>query len=542
MKTFSKTTWLTICRLCAVAIITMATACIHNDLPYPWILPSIESVDIAKTDAEGHDLLNGGVGIDSVERTVSINLTEWADIRNVDIKEIVYSQGTTCLNPESYAKPVDLREPLTLQLEKYGRTFDWTVTASQTIERYFTIASQIGSAEIDVENHTVKALVPMAQPLDYIMVRSLKLGGPTAVMEPDIVGEHIDFTEPLKVMVTEFGVTTEWTITVEQTEVSVNIDRVDAWTNVAWLYASAEDGKTNGFEYRLADAEDWIEVPADWITHDRGSFTARLIHLDSQATYVARATSDDEHSAEVEFTTGDIVQLPNSQFRDWWKDDKVWCPWIEDGETFWGTGNKGAATLGQSNTLPLEDSSSPTGYAGAVLETKFIGISILGKLGAGNLFAGEYVRTVGTNGILSFGRPFNSRPTGVKVRMKYTTAPITDASKSNPDFQYMKGQPDTCIVWMALGDWDQPYEIRTSPSDRQLFNRNDAGVIAYGQFQSGETISNYVDVVITLDYNATNRVPKYLLLTASASKYGDYFTGGRGATLTLLSYELLYDY
>ena len=72
--------------------------------------------------------------------------------------------------------------------------------------------------------------------------------------------------------------------------------------------------------------------------------------------------------------------------------------------------------------------------------------------------------------------------------------------------------------------------------------RDDAGVIAYGEFTSDQTIADYVDVEIPLEYVATNREPKYIVITASASKYGDYFTGGRGATMWIESYELLYDY
>lgn len=525
-----------------VVMTALFAACISNDLPYPWVMPSVDKVEVKDVDAEGHALLNGIVRIDSVSRTISMDLTEWADIRSVEVEDIVFSEGTTCLDPEVFQHPLDLTDPVTFKLERYDRVFEWTISATQNIDRYFTIASQIGTANIDVENHTVTAVVPMAQPLDNIMVRSLKLSGPLGVMTPDIVGQHVDFTEPVKVTVSEFSRDTEWTITVGQTEVSVDLERVDAWTNVAWLYANAEVGKTNGFEYRRADSDEWIVVPEEWITHNGGSYVARLIHLESQTDYVARATSDDEHSVEMEFTTGSVVQLPNSDFSQWYKDGKVWNPWPADGTSFWSTGNRGATTLGQSNTVPLADPSSSTGYAGAMLETKFVGVSVLGKLAAGNLFAGDFVKIDGTNGILDFGRPFTQRPTKLRARLKYTTAPISDCSKSNPDFQYMKGEPDTCIVWCSLGDWDTAYEIRTNPSNRKLFNRNDAGVIAYGEFTSGSTISDYIDVEIPLEYVATDRIPTYLLVTASASKYGDYFTGGRGATLYILEYELLYDY
>lgn len=520
----------------------MFASCINNDLPYPWVQPVFTTFDVASTDADGNKLLISPTEIDSAARTVTVNLSEWADISSVRLQSYTLSDGSRLIEPQTIPDLLDLTHPMKLTLGLYDRTFEWTIEARQTIERYFTIASQISASVIDTEAHTVKAYVPEGQPLDAIRVLSIKLGGAGCVMSPELAGTTVDFTRPVTVKVTEFGRTIDWTVSVEQTHVNVFIDRVDPWTNVAWVYASAESGKSNGMEYRLTDAQEWTVVPQEWITVNGGSMTACVRHLQPETSYMVRAFSGDDHSAEIEFTTGSIIQLPNSDFTHWWLNNKVWNPWAENGESFWDTGNRGAATLGQSNTLPLEDPSSPTGYSGAMLQTKFIGVSILGKLAAGNLFAGSYVKTDGTNGILSFGRSFNACPTAVKARLKYTTAPISHASKTNPDFRHMLGQPDTCIVWCALGDWEQPYEIRTKPSDRQLFDRDNAGVIAYGEMTSGKSIDDYIDVVIKLDYKATDRRPKYILLTASASKYGDFFTGGEGAVLYIESYELLYDY
>ena len=527
-----------------VALAALTSACISNDLPYPWVLPSVGEVTVVAVDADGHDLLDGPVQIDSATQSIVVPLSEWANIEAVDISSISFSDGTSCPDENIFSRPLNLTSPVEFRLEKYGRTTTWTISATQTIERVFTVGSQIGASQIDVDARTATAAVPTGQPLDAIAVRTLKLAGPSATYSPDIAGQTVDFTQPVKVTVTEYGQSTEWTLTVVQTDVSVAIDRIDAWTQVAWIYASAEEGKSNGLEYRRADGDpdQWTVVPADWITEQGGSFTVRLIHLDPQTAYVVRATSDDDHSAELQFTTGLNLQLPNSDFTQWHQDGKVWNPWAAGGTSFWDTGNRGATTLGNSNTTPIESAQSSTGYAGAMLETKFVGISILGKLAAGNLFAGDFVKVDGTNGILNFGREFAQRPTKLKARIKYTTAPITDASKSNPDLTYMKDQPDTCIVWCALTDWDSQYEIRTRPENRQLFSRDLEGVIAYGQFQSGSSIDDYIDVEIPLDYNATDRIPTYILVTASASKYGDYFTGGRGAVLYIESYELLYDY
>lgn len=131
------------------------------------------------------------------------------------------------------------------------------------------------------------------------------------------------------------------------------------------------------------------------------------------------------------------------------------------------------------------------------------------------------------------------RPTKLRGYVKYKSVPIDYAQAP---YENLKGQPDTCIIWCALVDSAEPFEIRTSPSDRQLFNPDGPEVIAYGSFQSGKDIPSYVPFEIELNYRSTSRVPKYILMVASASKYGDYFTGGNGSDLYIDDFELSYDY
>ncbi|MDE7412098.1 MAG: PCMD domain-containing protein [Paramuribaculum sp.] len=548
MYTFKQFRCKTVLGLMFLAVIF--GSCIENNIPYPWVMPNVAAIEIMSTDAEGHELLASPIEIDSVSRSIVIPLTEWADIYGVVIESMDMKDGSKCVTPGIIGKPLDLSKPIDVVFERYQREFTWTITATQTIDRYFTVASQIGNSVIDVENHTVTAVVPTAQSIENLPVRTLKLGGPYAVMTPDLVGHNVNFSEPVEVTVSEFERNVVWTLNVSQTDVNVNITSIDAWSNVAWVYVSAAVGKDVDFEYRKADAEDWIIAPSEWVTVNGGEYYARLIHLESQTAYVVRAVSDGENSAEMEFVTEDVVQLPNSSFTEWkLKDNKIWNPgpWVVNDEgkeenAFWDSGNRGAATLGKSITVPIDDPSSSNGYQGAMLQSKFVGASVLGKFGAGNLFAGSYVRTDGTDGVLSFGRPFNARPTKLKARIKYEPVNISHASKVNPDFQEMIGRIDTCIVWCALADWDQPYEIRTKKSDRHLFEADNPGVIAYGEFTSYETMQDYIDVEIPLNYRSTSRVPKYILVTASASKLGDYFTGGSGSVLYVKEYELIYDY
>ena len=74
-----------------------------------------------------------------------------------------------------------------------------------------------------------------------------------------------------------------------------------------------------------------------------------------------------------------------------------------------------------------------------------------------------------------------------------------------------------------------------------LFDKSDKNIIAYGEFVSSESTSAYQQLEIPLEYRYENRTPKYIVVVATASKYGDYFTGGDGSTLWLDNLELVYD-
>lgn len=527
-------------RVCALAVVggVAVTSCITNDLPYPHIQPNFLSFEV-----EGQSRV---ANIDSASATVTVFLPEDVNINALNVEEYTLTAGATISDASAslLSNPLDLSEPKQVVLSLY-QDYTWHIRAIQDITRYFTVENQIGVSEINLDAHTVTAVVPDVVPLSAIKVLTLKLAGPNATYSPSLIGETVDFSQPVTVDVTDYGTTTEWTINIVQTATTVFLDPVDAWTNVAWLYGSAEVGRNNGFEYRVQGAEDWIVVPQDWITVNGGSLTARLIHLLPQTTYEARTVSDDEYSVIQTFTTGEIVQMPNSQFEEWCQinngSKKMWCPWGDSAESkgYWGTGNKGATLVSSVNvTTPITDIMSLTGYRGAHLESR----TVVGKYASGNIFAGEFKGIDGTDGILSFGQPFTQRPTALGTRLKFKTAPITKFSTSDPNLSDMRNEPDTCIVWCALIDTDEPYEIRTKKSNRQLFDKNGDYVIAYGEFCSGSDINDYIDVTIPLRYNSTSRKPKYLLVVASTSKYGDYYTGGPGSTLDILQFSLDYDY
>ena len=513
----------------AITSLGLVSCLNDDDIPYPFI-----HANILEMEVEGQVR---NAAIDSTSRTVTLFVNDSVNIRALKLLKFSVTKGATVADTSLLMSPLNLADTMTLTLHIY-QDWKWRIAAQQNIERTFNVKGQIGQSIIDVANHTVTANIAKSSDIKAVQVTSIKLGGATAVLTPDLLNSTVDFTNPVTVQSTEYGITTTWTITISQTDVPVEISGIDAWTEVAWIHADVQEGRNISYEYRPTGSGTWLSVPESWITSEAsGTYTACLRHLTPATTYEVKAISGNDNSEIIQFTTGAIVQLPNNDFTNWWLDGKIWCPWANDSTPFWGTGNKGATTLGESNTTPLTDQQSITGYEGASLQTKFVGIGILGKLAAGNLFAGTYVRTEGTNGVLSFGRPFEERPTALRATIRYNSV---DISHSSTEMAYLKGRPDTCVVWVALTD--AQLEIRTKPSDRQLFDKDADDVIAYGQVQYSGQMTDFITVDIPIEYKSTGRRPSYIMVVASASKYGDYFTGGAGSLLLVKKYELLYDY
>lgn len=529
--------------LSLIALIATAS-CIENDVPYPFIKLFVSDIKV-----EGQ---LGNAVINNEERTVTVNLADTVNLKKVKVLEVQVTDNGRCSLPADTV--VDLTNSIPFTLSLY-QDYAWTLKANQVIERLFKVKGQVGSASFTPKQRIASVNISTKSSLTEIELLELKLGptGSTINLSPTLPyltwEQHGNYATT-KVMVNfrDFIVMEEWTLYVFQVESNVNVNRVDAWTNVAWLYGEGLEGQDNGFELREASATEWITVDTQYITHTGGTFQACVPHLKAGTEYVCRAYSGTDKTEEVTFTTAaTATALPNAGFEEWHKSGKVWNPWSESGTPIWDSGNDGATTLGESITVPT-DEVCPTAQAGtqaAQLSSKFVGLGSIGKFAAGNLFVGEYVRTDGTNGILAFGKPFTDRPTKLKGYYKYTTAPI-DCMPANAtdkaNFADYEGVPDTCSIYIALGDWDSPVEIRTKPTDRKLFDRNDSHVIAYAELNNGANTDGYLPFELTLDYRATNREPRYLLIVATASKYGDYFMGGTGATLLIDEFELEYDY
>jgi hypothetical protein len=179
-----------------------------------------------------------------------------------------------------------------------------------------------------------------------------------------------------------------------------------------------------------------------------------------------------------------------------------------------------------------------------------VGISgIYTKFAAGNVFIGKYLETDGTDGVLGWGRSFTGRPKALRAWVKYTPAAITEVASDVPD-GVKKGDMDQGMIYIALTDntltaynseqW--PIVIMTKSSKRSLFDKTASNIIAYGEkvFTEATSGDGLVQIEIPIDYTRTDVRPSNIVLVASASKLGDYFTGGP-SVMYIDDFELVYE-
>lgn len=309
-----------------------------------------------------------------------------------------------------------------------------------------------------------------------------------------------------------------------------------------------------GIMYRKKGTQQWTKVPAESVVNN--AYTVSLTGLEPATTYEVAAYCDGFESAVTqEFTTEGEPQLPNAGFEDWCTDpneNNVLIPGVSPTDFFWDSGNHGSITMKKNITEQATDLKH-NGNSSAKLCSQFVGIELLGKpigkFAAGNIFIGQYLHTDGTDGILGWGRPFTARPTALRAWVKYTPAAVTDADSANPD-GLKKGDMDKGIIYIALTDGtthkyegngtEWPMVIKTKSSE--LFKNFESQVIAYGEkvFDSATPGDGLIEVTIPLDYKRTDIRPSNIIIVASASKMGDYFTGGP-SVMYLDDVELIYE-
>ena len=526
--------YLTLCLLTVVA-----AGCIENDIPYP-----VEKIDVLAIDVEG---ASATPVIDATTHSIAISLEETTDIRNVNIRSLSLSEGAT--SDPSFPGVFDLRNPMYVTLSKY-QSWEWTIAASQSIERYFKVDGQIGESVIDAESHIATALVPMDYDLKNVVITAAKFGPKditTYSVDPLTL---TDFEESARnVTITYHGDIQEtWTLRVIPTDVEVEMKGVDAWAKRIWLYAEGRSGAELGFKYRKVGDEEWINV--ENVTINGGNFSACVADLDTLTEYEVVAFSGENFTDTYSVTTEDVWALPNAGFEEWSTNNNIIYPYALGAAPFWGTGNDGAAMASTTLTEPTEDvRPGSKGCYAASLQSKKAAIMGLGKFAAGNIFLGEFGGLVGLDGLVNFGRPSTARPVALHGWVKYNCGVIDEFGKtpsSRPDLK--KGDNDEGQILIAVGDWtsaeyggsaDCPVVVNTK-DESTYFNKNGKNVIGAGELILTESTDGWVEFTLPLDYTTTSVVPTHIIIVFTGSRFGDYFTGSTQSLMLVDDLELIY--
>ena len=87
--------------------------------------------------------------------------------------------------------------------------------------------------------------------------------------------------------------------------------------------------------------------------------------------------------------------------------------------------------------------------------------------------------------------------------------------------------------------WSAPFHVNTNTAT--FINLNDTNIIAYGELTSNEATNGYKAFKIDLKYRNTTDTPTYIVIVATASKYGDYFSGATSSVLYVDNFSLGFD-
>ncbi|MDE7426873.1 MAG: DUF4493 domain-containing protein [Muribaculaceae bacterium] len=320
----------------------------------------------------------------------------------------------------------------------------------------------------------------------------------------------------------------------------------DIWATTAVLRGKiiSEDAVPS-VSYRRRGAAEWTVVNPEI---NGASFSVSLADLTPATVYEWMVTSGDYESEIQSFTTGTVEQLPNAGFEEWYTaSDKALVPGVS-GSPWWDTGNHGSAKM--SKQVTTSDSSiKHGGQYSAKLASQFVGVGTIGAFAAGNIFIGEFLGTENTTkGILGWGRNFTSRPKALKGYIKYTPGAMgkynTYAGTKNDAFDqgiiYIALLTDKTMSYKSYSGW--PQIVATADINNYGFKSDADNVIAYGEKVYNEATdgSDMIEFYIPLDYYRTDIIPSNIIITASASRYGDYYSGAEGSVMYLDDLELVY--
>lgn len=367
------------------------------------------------------------------------------------------------------------------------------------------------------------------------------------------------------ITVTVDPTTHEYTYTFTVSPEAVNRTTLSAgvWDRLAYLKAesvSAESGTSlEGLKFQFrakASGEDspWTDVSA---TEKEGTYTGFATGLTASTEYEYRLVNKDEVviGAAQSFTTAATdaqAALYNGNFDLWTKSGDTVYPGSaeEAGNTtsFWNTSNPGTsqglgATFGAVNpTTGVQSPVHTTG--GSAYAAKLQTTNKLGVLAAASLYTGSFLGLDGMSANMEFGKPFTSRPVALHGYYMYTPQVINRVSRVPEGVEITKDETmDQCAIFIALAK--KTFTFNNNKEEEYIDYEGDDNIIAYGELPSGAATpgSDYTEFTIPLKYKESQfgEQPTHIIIVCSASKYGDYMTGGDNSLLYVDDFSLVYE-
>ena len=519
----------------------LSSCLIENDMSYPRVYGNITAFEVQGQLASE---------IDATGRTVSIELSETADITALEITSFSISEGARCEDPSiAVGNTIDLSSPVTVVISTY-QDYEWTISANMPVERYVRCDNQADDAVFDLENRTVSLNVTQYQDLSSVRITAMKLGIEGSKIYHGSSAEEctfpmtIDCSSANTFRVETGGVSDTWTLTVAQRNVSPAVLSANAWcyhADITAEFASSDGSQLPVLQYRKQSDSSWTDVAVESSDVDGITVTKSISGLQEGTAYSVRLVLDSTEGESVDFTTGTPDQIENMGFDDWYQNSTgTWYPDLNETVKIWDTANGGTALLRKNPTVPEYDflaTDDQDNKAAARLESMNVA-----KFAAGNIYTGEFKNATisgGMGAILNWGIPFTGRPSSLKGYYSYSPKTVDYA---DPPYESLKGTMDKCQILVILTDWSEPFTINTAKGifvDQTQANKS---IIAYGKLESDEdTGGAYKEFTLPLEYWRPDATPTYAVVVACASYKGDYFTGGLGSVMYVDEFEFVYE-
>ena len=336
-----------------------------------------------------------------------------------------------------------------------------------------------------------------------------------------------------------------------------------AWDRLAYLKAQSVNLGTGvnaeglKFQYRTkVSGEDgaWTDVS---VSEKEGIYTGFVTGLTAVTEYEYRFVNKDEVviGAVQSFTTAAVdaqTALYNGNFDLWSESGSTIYPGSaeEAGNTtsFWNTSNPGTtqglgAIGGAVN--PTTGVQSPVHTTGeGAYAAKLQTTNKLGVLAAASLYTGSFMGLSGMSANMEFGKPFTSRPVALRGYYMYTPQVINRVSRVPEGVEIVKDETmDQCAIFIALAK--KSFTFNNNKEEEYIDYEGDDNIIAYGELPSGAATSGdgYTEFTIPLKYKESQfgEQPTHIIIVCSASKYGDYMTGGDNSLLYVDDFSLVYE-